>query len=108
MTETLPRCVATDSHPNLDAIVIEPDNIPFQTQEPEHTVIETPIGEPDLNETATQTNETEHAHTDLQQQDELRHSTRIRRQPTYLKDYHLGLFFNSLNQTSSSGNIPVV
>ena len=32
-------------------------------EEPENTVIETPTTEPDLNETITQTNETEHSHT---------------------------------------------
>lgn len=61
-------------------------------EEPENTVIETPTTEPDLNETITQTNETEHSHTEIMQQNGLRCSTRILRQPEYLKDYHHNLF----------------
>ncbi|KAJ1402969.1 Retrovirus-related Pol polyprotein from transposon TNT 1-94 [Sesbania bispinosa] len=67
MRETLSCGVATNLHPNLDAIETEPDNTPLQVQEHEHTAIETPIAEPDLNEISTQINETEPVPTDMQQ-----------------------------------------
>nr|KYP53203.1 Retrovirus-related Pol polyprotein from transposon TNT 1-94 [Cajanus cajan] len=106
MTDSLSHGVITNSHLSLDAIDSEFGNTSHQLpstelSDAEHTTIEPPNIESLPHSEAPQT---EHAlATDLQQysENELRHSTKVRRQPTYLKDHPLNLFSNGLTKAPS-------